>query len=178
MPAAAQVAANASAAGRAGDVRRRAEEKVPAPRVTDVARRDDFDRDVDDRGHGLEAARRAHHGRVLDAVLQADDQRAVRQVRRDQLRDARGVDGLDADEHDARLAHGGEVDGRAHGDRLVPGDALEPQAPALDRVDVRGPPDQRHGMAGTREHAAEVAADRARPDDRDHGVRRWARNHS
>ena len=105
--------------------------------------------------------------RVLDAVLQAEDERAGAEMRRHRVGHRFGVGRLDAEQHQVGALHRRELDARRDGHDLDPIGAFEAQARALDRLDVRGTADQGDGMAGLGERGAEEAADGAGTDDRD-----------
>ena len=120
---------------------------------------------VDHRRHDRLAHVARDRRRVLDAVLQAEDQRAVVEMRRHLARHRVGVGRLDAEQHQVGAAHRCEVDARRDADRLDAAGHVEAQAVAFDGLHVRSAPDQRDAMAGAREHGAEEAADGAGADD-------------
>jgi hypothetical protein len=129
-------------------------------------------------GDDADGAAPAHDGGdggFVDAVLQAGDEAAGGEVRRDELRRPGRVVGFHADEGDVdrrplrERLHVREVQRRdRHGDVLALLDAGQRQAPRADRLDMRRPGiDQRHVMAEPGQVAAEIAADRAGPDEGD-----------
>src|SRR5207247_10208717 len=74
---------------------------------------------------------------------------------------------LDAEEHQLRATRAARLLGCAHGDALVERLALQAQPVLSHRLDVLRAGDQRHVVAGAREHAAVVAANRSGAHDGD-----------
>ena len=107
----------------------------------------------------------AHPLDVVDAVLQAHDDGAGAQQRRDLPGRGVGVTRLHAEEHDVGIADrfrtGVGVDAHA----VLHTDTVEQQSVAADRVHVRGAPDQCDRRARFGQLRAEIAADGAGAED-------------
>ena len=113
----------------------------------------------------------AQHGRVADAVLQADDHDIGRGVPRNDIGHRDGIGALDRHQH-----HGGIADDRrifrqselVRSDRLIETlKARRPQAAGLDFADHARTRQQRHTTPAGHQHTADEAADAARPRDSD-----------
>ena len=112
------------------------------------------------RGHRLRHGLAQPLG-VVDAVLHRQQQRVRAEVRRQRLRRRHRVGRLHAEQHQLRAAGRGGLGVGAQADLFVEHPRLHAQAVIADRRHVGRPPDQRHVMAGARQHAAEEAAHRA-----------------
>ena len=116
----------------------RADDEIAAAVVGDEARLGHRRGDVDDRGNDRLAHVARDRRRVLDAVLQAQDERAVGEVRRHLARDALGVGRLDAEEDEVGAANRADVGARGGADRLDAAGHLQAQPVALDRLTCAG----------------------------------------
>ncbi len=142
--------------------RRRLDHQFAAAVVLDVAGAGHLGRDVNDRRCDL--PRRQHRAQpvgVVHAVLQAQHQRARRQVRLDLCAGGFGIGGLDAEQDEVRALDGTGVRAGRDPHVLVEGPGFHAQAVAGNGVHVLRPRDQHDVMAGAGQHAAEVAADGA-----------------
>ena len=90
----------------------RADDEIAAAVVRDEARLGHRGGHVDDRRNDRLAHVARDRRRVLDAVLQAEDERAVGEVRRHLARDGLGVGRLDAEEDEVGAAHRADVGAR------------------------------------------------------------------
>jgi hypothetical protein len=100
---------------------------------------------------------------IVVAVLQAEDDRIGREVRRHFRGGIRRIGGLDAAQHQLRAPHAAGIEAGVDPYMLAKGLRIHQQAVAADRLDVLRPPDQHHLPSGTSQHPAVVAAHRPAP---------------
>jgi len=119
----------------------------------------------------------AQDGSIADAVLQADDDDIRWRVPGDDIGHACGIRALDRDQYDAGVRKNGRIFRQCEPiarDGLVKTfETRQPQAACFDFGDQARTPQQRNAAAAGRQHAADEAADAARPCNTD----RLARNH-
>jgi len=122
---------------------------------------------VDDRGDGFDSGGGADTRDVVDAVLQADHERARRKVRGERPRGIFGVGRLHAKKNDFRVRRRAHVGRRADTEVAGEMNALESESLRSERLHLMLPADERDRGPGEGEHAAEIAPDGAGTDDRD-----------
>ena len=119
----------------------------------------------------------AQDGHIADAVLQADDDDIRWRVPGDDIGHGRGIRALDRDQHDPGVLKNGRIFRQCEPiarDGLVKTfKTRRPQAVSLDFSDHARTRQQCNAAASGRQHAADEAADAARPRNTD----RLARNH-
>ena len=114
---------------------------------------------------------------VIDAVLQRQHHGIGRKMRRDRARGLVRRRRFHAEQHQPRALNHRRLDTCRHGDLLAAAAQLQGQAVLANGVHMAWPADKRDRLAGAREHAAVVAADRARPHHRDLAENRVAHDH-
>jgi len=125
-------------------------------------------RDIADAAHDLRRVVRGAQAAILeDAVLERDDRRFEPDQRTDLLQRRLGVPELDAEHHEVDDPHLCRIVGRADAGDVHRIRALDAQARAAHRLQMRAASDEAHVRAARREARTEVAADAARAHDRD-----------
>ena len=113
----------------------------------------------------------AQHGGIADAVLQADDDGIRWRVPGDDVGHGSGIRALDRDQHDAGILKNGRIFRQCEPiarDGLVETfKTRRPQAAGFDFGDHARTRQQRNAAAAGRQHAADEAADAARPCNTD-----------
>ena len=133
--------------------------------VSDVPRPGHLGSNINDRGDHRLLQHRREPLRIVDAILQAQDDGGAVEVRRHRGRGAIGIGGFDAKEHDLRAPKNAGIGARFDGDGAKPGIHFQPQRVRAHGLDVRRPTDHSYFMPRQREHRAVVAPDRPRAHD-------------
>lgn len=118
----------------------------------------------------------ANDGGVFDAILEADDNGVLAEVRGEGCGGSGGIESFDADEDDFGCGDSGSVGGRIDAQLLLKFQAFKIESVAGERGDAgqrAGAADERDGTFRADEFAAEEAADGAGADDGDTGPGGW-----
>jgi hypothetical protein len=123
--------------------------------------------DIDNCGECIDAGCGTDTRDVVHAVLQTDDNRARRKMRRDGTCGFFGVKRLHTKQHEFGVAHTRWIRGRFDGNMLLEGHGIDQKSAAADRFGVRRSGNQRHAATRAREHAAKIRSHGTRSHDRD-----------